>query len=507
MLHLLPRSYDLSEKVLGLLSESIGEAALFIEDDRVSFANETCRKIFKFSPDDLAGLSVTALVRTLGLKHEEEYLAEKDFEVPYNDELTRQIHYTDADGHQGILQIRVRACLREQEINGKLVIFRDITQKIAMKAERERLQRISTLGKISAGVAHDLNHLLSVIYLENTKLLLQTSKRNKESLEKMETAITQAIGIVSRIRDFGKVDKASTCLIDINELIERTLGLLRTHWEAQNNLSGKKINISFTPGPLQPAERVEGNLSSLSSVLINLVTNAMDAIKEQGQIKIGTSSHDGRVFVSVSDDGVGMDPEVQLNLFQPYYSTKQERGTGLGLFISQEIIKEHGGAIRMISAPENGTTFIISLPFAGSDAREDKAKVDPASTMIMIVEDEKSICSLLSNLFLEAGYQVMACETRDEAVERLKENMPGLIISDLCVPGLSFHDLARAVKSVSSNIPIILLSGYGSDIDDDTRNRLGIKAVISKPFSNEGLLNTVERILTQRISNDARVLL
>lgn len=495
MLNLISKNYYLSEKLLNLLSENVLEAVLFLADDKVLFANEAFIKIFKFTPDDLIGLPVKALIAALGLMREDEYLSEKDFEAIYNDEYAVDINFTGADGRKSILQMKIRPFLTEQEINGKLIIFRDITQKIASLIERDRLYKISTLGKISAGIAHDLNRLLSVIYLENTKLLLNTSKRNKESLEKMETAITQAIGIVSRIRDFGKLDKLSTTLININELIEKTLALLKTYWEAENNLRCKKIDITFSPGPLQANQNVQGNLASLSSVLINLINNAMDAIKEKGEIRISTTCHDGRIYISVSDDGVGMTPDVQLNLFQPYYSTKQDRGTGLGLFISREVIREHKGSITMISTTEKGSTFIISLPQAPEQANREKTKVIPAENLIFIIEDEKPISTILQELFLEAGYKVITSQTGYEALKYLKKSKPSLVLSDLCVPGLPFYEVAKSIKSIDVNIPIVLLSGYGSDIDDETRNSLGIKAVISKPFSNEGLLKTVERIL------------
>lgn len=496
MVNTISNRYRSDDQLLNLISENIREGLIIVDCNAVVFANKNCQRIFETSSDELIGLSLEELLKFLGLKRQDRCLTEKDIDVLINNESAMEVYFTGSAGHTEVLNINIQPFSRGQESNSRIILFRNITQNVVLKTETDRLHRISTLGKISSGIAHDLNHLLSIIYLENTRLLLRTTRQeHKACLERIGTAITQAMGIVSRIKNFGKTDKLSTTLIDINELVERTIGLLKTYWEGENNLNGKRIDVVFNPGSSCGDCRILGNPSGLSSVLINLINNAMEAIKEKGEVRLSTFNHNSHIFVTISDNGIGMTRDVQRNLFRLYYSTKKDRGSGLGLFISREIILEHKGTIKAISSPEKGTTFIISLPVAPGLPCEKRADFNPGNKIIFIIEDEKPICALLCDVFLRAGYKVVASQRRDEALQHLSKHKPDVIISDLCIPGMSFYELVSAIKSIKLDIPIILLTGYGSDIDEETRNNLGIKAVISKPFSQKEILKAVERVL------------
>lgn len=494
MLNQLLTDFNLSEKLFTLLSGNVNDAVLFILDNKVVYTNEAGNKIFGFPTEEIVTLTFEELARKLIFKSPGESAAPWEPEPFYRDESVYTVQFTSKYGRKGTLEMRITPCLREHEIDAKLLIFRDVTHKLALRAEANHLHRIANLGKISAGIAHDLNHFLTLIFSENTRLLLQVKKgEQKESLEKIEDAINQAISIVARIKEFGRVENINISPVNINEIIDRTLNLLRKNWEIENCIKGKKINVVFEPGEQC---QVLGHMASLSSVFINLINNAMDAIAKSGEIKICISKQNSKVYVSISDNGIGMVPEVQQKIFTPFYSTKQESGSGLGLFISREIIREHKGTIRVISCPEKGSTFIVTLPSIAENTRK-KTRLSRSKYLVYVIDDEKPICDLLSGMLSGAGYRVHAVQSRAEAVRHIAKHRPDLIISDLCCPDLSLHELIKENKSTGLNIPIILLTGFGSYVDEGTMSSLGIKAVISKPFSERTLLKTVERLLVR----------
>src|SRR5262249_51522283 len=235
--------------------------------------------------------------------------------------------------------------------------------------------------------------------------------------------------------------------VDLSELVTSSVEIGRPKWQSASANRTGTIEVSVdAPKPVMTL----GDSSELREVVLNFIFNAVDAMPQGGTIEIGTRAEGATARFWVADSGVGMTPEVVARIFEPFYSTKGEQGTGLGLSASHGIIENLGGDINVVSTPGNGTRFEVTLPLHKSAPAPVVAKVTPPteakSARVLVGEDEEKVRVLLNEAFRTEGHDVTEASTGAEALKQLDAGEFDLMICDLGLPELSGLHVARWVK-------------------------------------------------------------
>lgn len=368
-------------------------------------------------------------------------------------------------------------------------------------AESEKLR---ALGLVTGGIAHDFNNVLSVI-LSRTELALKHTQDEqvRRHLEQVVAAAKEGGDTIHRLEGFASFEKDKTDFIgvDINQIVREAIEVCKPRWNDQAQVEGMDLQIITELHADQP---ILGVPSELREVLVNLIFNAVEAIPAGGNIIIQTENKDNGISLIVSDDGVGMTPEMKQQAFVPFYSTKPGR-IGLGLSMCYGILQRHGGTIDIQSEIGGGTTVTLWLPIYAKTGLEDDsgeitsipALVEPA--IILVVEDEKSILEGLVETFTDAGHKVLAASNGLEGFERfLEAGRLDIVFTDLGMPKLSGWELIEQLRAFDPKLPIVIFSGWGDVINPMKIRQFGIAKVIRKPFEMAKLHSTLFEVLAMR---------
>jgi len=405
-----------------------------------------------------------------------------------------------ADGRVRCMDAHTTPLWHDGSITGVMVFMSDITERKLAQERAARSDKLRALGELAAGVAHNLNNSLTVIQGRAQLLLMRSTadEGNKKSLE----VITQAVGDCSqtlrRLLDFSRRDSRRVSVpVDLSELIVSSVEIARPKWQAEAAHRTGAVEVGVdAPRPVMTL----GDSSELREVVLNLIFNAVDAMPHGGKIEMGTRVEGQTARFWAADTGSGMTAEVIARIFEPFYSTKGERGTGLGLSASHGIIENHGGDINVTSELGKGTRFEVSLPLheANSPAIVKPVAVPTNGTKsvrVLIVEDEEQVRTLLNDAFRVAGHQVTEASTGAEAIALLDKSEFDLMVCDLGLPELSGLHVARWVREFRPELPVIIATGYAEMIAEEDYHKARIDDVIRKPYAVADVLVRANRVL------------
>lgn len=359
-------------------------------------------------------------------------------------------------------------------------------------------EQLRVLGEMASGVAHNFNNVLGAIL--GRAQLVRTRVGDPalaRELQVIEQAAMDGAATVRRLQEFTRLrtDHAFVA-VDLSQIARDALALTRTWWKDRAESKGLAYGIVCD---LVDGAIVEGQAHELREVVTNVVLNAIEAMPSGGAITLRTRATNGDVVLEVIDTGVGMSEEVRSRIFHPFYSTKGPRGTGLGLSIAYGIVQRHGGTLEVDSSRGAGTTMRLVLPKSALEAPqepiESSAFVPSISATILVVDDEPAIASLLVDLLETAGYRVLIARTGREAVERLVESPVHAVLTDLGMPEMSGWELARHCRDLHPDVPVLLVTGWGIELDEELVLESGVRGVVSKPFSVTEVLNALGRVL------------
>jgi len=243
---------------------------------------------------------------------------------------------------------------------------------------------------------------------------------------------------------------------------------------------------------------VAGNPSELSEVMTNIMKNSLEAMPDGGTLSLDTSLDDGLVVLSISDTGQGIPKEVRGRIFDPFFTTKGPQRMGLGMSVSYGIIKRHHGDITVQSEEGKGTSVIIKLPVAHHTREKKQATALPRKekkARVLVIDDEEEIRKLLCELLETVGHDVTVASDGEEGLKLFQDGPFDLVFTDLGMPGISGWEVAQEVKRLNSLTPIILITGWGIQVDDEKKNMHGIDYVISKPFNIDQVTSLVQEEL------------
>ena len=373
------------------------------------------------------------------------------------------------------------------------------TQQAVMQQERLR-----ALGQMASGVAHDINNAISplMVYVE---ILLQQetglSAKGHKYLQTMQRAVDDVARTVSRMQDFYRQRDVQLTLapVDMNELIQQVIDLTRARWSDMPQQQGVVIETrTDLKHHLSPVLGVE---SELREALVNLVFNAVDAMPGGGALTIRTSLTEfppqlsesiptQKVIVEVTDTGIGMDEKTRRRSLEPFFTTKGERGTGLGLAMVYGVMQRHGGDIEIESAAGKGTTVRLTLR-AESVAAQDRASVRERSVprsrlRVLVVDDDPLLLNTLRDALEVDGHHVVTANGGQAGIDAFRAAHGGsetfaAVITDLGMPRVDGRQVALAIKTVAPSTPVILLTGWGQRLLAEGDIPPHVDLVLSKP--------------------------
>ena len=366
------------------------------------------------------------------------------------------------------------------------------TQQIVMQQERLR-----ALGQMASGIAHDINNAISPIALY-TELLLDKepglSVRTREYLKTTQTAIDDVAHTVARMREFYREREPQLILlpVDLSHLAQQVLDLTRARWSDMPQKRGVVIQLQSELAPNLPP--IAGVESEIREALINLVFNAVDAMPEGGTLTLRTktSGEPGQehVDVEVADSGIGMDEETRRRCLEPFFTTKGERGTGLGLAMVYGVAQRHNAEVDVDSARGKGTCvrmrFSVAIEAGSDTAAVSPNEPIPSRKRILIVDDDPLLIKSLRDALESDGHAVIAAHGGQEGINLFQSAQDrrepfAVVITDLGMPYVDGRKVASAVKTTCPSTPVILLTGWGQRIVAEGDVPPHVNRVLSKP--------------------------
>jgi PAS domain S-box-containing protein len=376
-----------------------------------------------------------------------------------------------------------------------IAFLRDVTERRQLETELLNAQKLESLGRLAGGVAHDFNNLLTGIS-GYAALLLERANADTEDardLGEIKRAADRAAELTQQLLAFGRRQMFRPRPLDLNAVLTDVAGLLQ-------RLLGDQIELVVRPDAALGV--VQADPGQVEQVIVNLVVNARDAMPAGGRVTIETrNADDDWVELVVADDGVGMDESTRSQVFEPFFTTR-DQGVGLGLASVYGIVHQSGGDVAVESDPGAGATFTIRLPRVAEAAEIEPAPVATtpesrqSSETVLLVEDEDVVRDLARRVLERHGYTVFACAHGAEAVE-LSERHDGridLLLTDVVMPGLRGYEVARMVAATRPEIKILYMSGYAEEALGGGP-AVGGAALIEKPFAIEALARRVREML------------
>ena len=353
--------------------------------------------------------------------------------------------------------------------------------------------RMETLGRMTMGIAHDFNNLLSGIlgHVSLAGVDPDASERLLEHLNTIEQAATDGASLVKKIQRYIRKEKQESFEpLDITGLVQDCVILTKPYWYNEPRRQGILIELEITPIELPP---VQGSAAELRDVFVNLILNAVQALPEGGKISIDTEHVQSDIVIRVRDSGIGMTPAVRARIFEPLFTTKGGRGSGMGLAVAFGVIQEHEGSIDVESELGIGTTFTLALPIAAKRAQvlepsQELKESKPVS--VLVVDDEKMVRTVIDRLLSLRGHTVLSVESAHVALEKLEAGSFDVVITDQGMPGMSGRELAHKIHDRHAGVPVILLTG-DTDLGVDANE---IMRVVCKPFQSDDLEAAIQAV-------------
>ncbi len=453
---------------------------------RLTFVNSAAATLMGFASSNAA----------LGRKWQQQYLQE---DRPTRSGVLVQMRRQTPEGQTVTHEVSIT----DLNAGGAVIIIRDDTDRLALE-EREdqlrqdlvRLQRQEAIAQLTAGVAHDFNNLLSVINGSATLAELDktVSPSIRPHLKRILTAGNQSSKLISRLLDVGAGEDTesafalSSVLGDLPDMVGPSLGKDQTF-----EITSESFDTFL-----------QGNPNSLSQILINLVLNARDAFSGgAGKIRLDVTrpnvdpdapivvgelkAHQDYAQLSVTDNGAGIDAQTAASIFEPYFTTKARKGTGLGLATAAMQIRTIGGAVGLKTRVGQGTTFSIFWPLVRQqevfEAKDDASKQDLSGMTVLVVDDDTEVNSVVSTYLELQGAEVAQCIDPRDAFEAIEDDPQAwsALVTDYDMPAMSGGALVAKVRSVAEHLPIIVVTAMAKRLSDPRLSEGQVTDILAKP--------------------------
>jgi signal transduction histidine kinase/ActR/RegA family two-component response regulator len=391
-----------------------------------------------------------------------------------------------------------------------------IAEQERIREQFSQIEKLSALGELASGVAHDFNNTLAGI-LGRAQLIQRTNDPEKISrgLNIIIKTAEDGAKTVKRIQDFARQRRDHDFEpVSIDQILLDVSEITRPRWKDRAEAANVQISLDLQ---IRSKASVMGDESELREVLVNMVFNAVDAMPDGGQLTLGAFDIDESVVIMIADTGSGMPAEVKSRIFDPFFTTKGKAGMGLGLAVSFGIIRRHEGSVQVDSEVGTGTKFMISLPKAEvteeaniSEAEVPKPQRTEARSTnitrtfsenqpkILVVDDEEPVRELLRDLLEHEGCRVYMAPGSREALGLFEVHQFDGIFTDVGMPGMSGWELSHAIRQRNKEIPIAVVTGWGEAVGSDEQKQAGVDWVIAKPFRAEKISEIAQEMSRKR---------
>jgi len=387
----------------------------------------------------------------------------------------------------------------------------DITAKKETEESLKRAQKMDALGKLTGGIAHDYNNMLGVIlgYSEIIESMVHEQPELTNYIHEIQHAGERGANLTKKLLTFSRQQSSENKAVNLNILLQDSQLMLE---------KTMTVRISLLFELEKDLWKINLDVSDLEDAILNMSINAMHAIEGSGQIIYETRNEvinkiDAQqlqiaagdyVLLSITDNGCGMDSETKEKIFDPFYSTKGELGTGLGLSQVYGLIQRSKGSIKIYSEPGHGSRFTIYFPRYYESGTEEK-QVEEGEVInllgnqtILVVDDEPALAKLTSHILTQQGYQVFSASSGEEALLILEKEPVDVLLSDVIMPEMDGYQLAKIVREKYPNIKIQLASGFSDDRHINMVNESLHENLLHKPYHSKKLLLRIRELLELR---------
>jgi PAS domain S-box-containing protein len=385
----------------------------------------------------------------------------------------------------------------------------DVTERKRNEELMVQTEKYRAVADLAAGVAHNFNNLLQIVIGNANLALLNLQSGDfsdmRENLDQILESSRFGAETVRRLNTFAKArddaGRESTTVFDFSDLVKQAVEMTRPWWRTEPERSGADVRLTEH---LHSVCFVSGRKNELFEVVVNLIKNAAEAIPNDGDISVSTTVRDDYVILRVEDTGAGISPGDLKRVFTPFYTTKEDFGTGLGLATSRTILTQHGGDINVESVLGKGTVFTVRLPIvtAPPESVENRETADTIQGLsILVVDDMDAVLKMLRHGLEKWGHVVHTALSGTESLRLLREVSADVVVCDLAMPDMNGWTVGRELKLICKEkglpkIPFIILTGWGDQGTETHKiEEAGVDAVVEKPVNISRLLEVIHRVI------------
>jgi len=502
------RKLEDERKRLFLAFEQLAESVVVSNvDGIIQYVNPTFTKITGYTYEEAVGKRTNLLKSGA---HDQEF-----YKRMWNTILSGNIFKARFTNKRkdGIIYYEDKTIAPVIDSNGRVVNFvevgYDVTGQISLEEQLAQSQKLESIGLLASGIAHDFNNILGAIlgYASFMKNKMSEDHQFYKYVDTIERSATRAAELTSQLLAFARGGKYNVTPVNINKMVLDTLGIIQSTFDK---------SIIVEKDLEQNIPTVEADPGQMQQVVMNLCVNARDAMPGGGILRVETSeveltendtksnieAHPGRyVLLIVSDTGIGMDKQTVRRIFEPFFTTKEKgKGTGLGLSMVYGIVRNHGGFIRVESEPGKGTSFEVFYPASRKAEKKEAGameEVKGGSETILVAEDEDAMRELVTDILESGGYNVIAAENGEAAVEAYtkRKDEISLVILDMIMPKMNGSEAFKNLKRINPDVLVLLSSGYSQDGAAQELLNEGVAGFLGKPYQVRELLEKVRAVL------------
>ena len=487
----------------------IATDAILVRDmnNQILFWNKGAERLYGWQASEALGKNANELLYKDLLKPEEAHQTVVECGSWYG-----ELSKVQKSGKEIIVESRW-TLVREQKGLPKsiLSVDTDITEKKQLEAQFLRAQRMESIGTLAGGIAHDLNNVLAPILMSAQLLQMKISDaRSQRLLQTMESSAKRGAALVKQVLEFARGVEGKRTIVQVRHLISEIKHVVTQTFP-------KSIEFSTDIAP--DLWTVCANATQLHQVLMNLVVNARDALGDGGSLSISAENQFidqnyarmnleatvGRyIVITVADTGTGIPPEIVERIFEPFFTTKElGRGTGLGLSTVVGIVKSHGGFVNVHSQIGQGTQFKVYLSAVeGTQMQqaEDVELLTGQGELILVVDDETAICEVTKTSLETYAYRVVTATDGIEAIALYAQHKDEIsaVLMDMMMPSMDGLTTIRTLQKINPSVKIIAVSGLALSDKVSVAMGAGVKAFLSKPYTAQELLKTLNGVLNTR---------
>ncbi len=483
----------------------------FITEDldyHVTYWNRGAEQIYGWTREEAVGRDIRTLIYD-----EATHFEKAAAELASTGRWSGELHQRAKDGRRIVVACRWQAVLDEQgRPSSYFAVNSDITSVHEQREVESRARRLESLGTLAGGIAHDLNNVLTPVLMSVQLLKTMTpSPEQAELLEGMQSAIIRGADMISQVLSFARGVEGARDLVQaralIDELRKLTLAVLP-----------KSIEVVIVDDEVPP---MIGDATQILQVIVNLVTNARDAMPDGGTLTISLreqtvhatstsrpSLSTGRhVAIAVADSGGGMSDEIVGRIFDPFFTTKGVgEGTGLGLSSSLAIARSHGGDLTVASELGSGSVFTLLIPAADSSSLDDKsagtaedAPLEGRGRLVLVIDDEENIRSIVSQTLERHGYRTVQAQNGRDAISVMAAHGDdvALVLTDMMMPVMDGAAVASYLREHHPAVAVVASSGLNAAAAVERARGVGVRHFIPKPFTTETLMRALRDALNE----------